>query len=279
MAQTAVQREFEFKTQDFKFIASLVYDKTGIVLADHKQDMVYSRIARRLRNLNLHTFRDYCELLQNDDSQEEMANFVNAITTNLTSFFREKHHFVHLRDEVLKPFVNSKPKEKRLRIWSSACSSGAEPYSIAMTCCSAIQDIANWDVKILATDIDTGMLNKSRNGEYKKEEIAGIPDTLRKKHVVETHNDIFQISPSLRSLIRFKQLNLIEPWPFKGPLDVVFCRNVIIYFDKETQQKLFTQMASRIKKGGWLYLGHSETLHGISDQFELIGKTIYRKVV
>lgn len=277
MQQQAVEREFEFRTQDFRFIADLVHERTGIVLADHKQDMVYARIARRLRSLRMTTFKDYCNLLQSELGKDEMANFVNALTTNLTSFFREAHHFVHLRDKVLKPLAASST-DKRLRLWSSACSSGAEPYSIAMTCFEAIPDIARWDIKILATDIDTGMLAKSKAGEYPETEVELVPEALRNKYTVPLGNGKVGMHECLKSIITFKQLNLIHDWPFKGPFDAAFCRNVVIYFNKDTQKQLFAQMADRIKPKGWLYIGHSETLHNISDRFELIGKTIYQRV-
>lgn len=273
----AVQREFEFRGQDFRFIADLVHERTGIVLADHKQDMVYARIARRLRSLRFTTFKEYCNLLQSELGQDEMANFVNAITTNLTSFFREPHHFTHLREAVLKPLVNS-TTEKKLRIWSSACSSGAEPYSIAMTCFEAIPDIARWDIKILATDIDTGMLMKSQTGEYSESELDQVPEKLRDKFAIPLNNGMIRMHDALKKIITFKQLNLIHEWPFKGLFDAVFCRNVVIYFNKDTQKQLFAQMADHIKPHGWLYIGHSETLHNISDQFNLIGKTIYQRV-
>ena len=273
-----VEREFEFRQEDFRFIASLVLAKTGIVLADHKEDMVYARIARRLRSLNLRNFREYCSLLELQES-EEIGNFVNAVTTNLTSFYREGYHFEHLRDEVLVPHVAGKPESKRLRIWSSACSSGAEPYSIALCCLEAIPDIARWDVKILATDIDTKMLAKAKAGLYSADEVEPIPAALRKKYTsVDKASGMVQMADKVRELITFKPLNLIEPWPFKGPFDVIFCRNVVIYFNKDTQRQLFNSMAERMRLGGWLYIGHSETLHGICDRYELRDKTTYQRV-
>ena len=270
-----MEREFEFNKADFRFIASLVHEKTGIVLAEHKEDMVYARIARRLRSLNLHSFRDYCSLL--DDRGEEMGHFVNAVTTNMTSFYREKYHFEHLRDMVLKPMMNNPPSNRRVRLWSAACSSGAEAYSMALCCLEAFGDMAGWDVKILATDIDTRMLEKAQNGIYSTEEVSPIPVALRQKYT-QAAGDHMQMSEEVRKLITFKQLNLIESWPFKGPFDVVFCRNVVIYFDKPTQRVLFENIAKRIRPEGWLYIGHSETLHGISQRFEIRGKTLYQRV-
>ena len=274
----ALKREFEFNKRDFRFIADLVHRKTGIVLAEHKEDMVYARIARRLRNLKLTAFSDYCGLLESELGHEEMGNFVNAITTNLTSFFRESHHFQHLRDTVLKPLMTSSARDRKIRLWSAACSSGAEPYSMAMVCLDAIPDIAKWDFKILATDIDTGMLKKSQEGEYQESDVEHLPACYKKFIEPGSKPDTIRMSDALKKLISFKPLNLIEPWPFKGTFDAVFCRNVVIYFNKETQKVLFAQMARHVPDKGWLYIGHSETLHGISDAFELKGKTIYQRV-
>ncbi len=272
-----VEREFEFRTEDFRFIASLVHAKTGIVLADHKEDMVYARIARRLRSLNLRSFRDYCALLERDHAGEEIGNFVNAVTTNLTAFFREGPHFTHL-GEVLRAMAKNPPPNRRVRLWSAACSSGAEPYSMALTCLENIPDIERWDLKILATDIDTKMLAKAQGGLYSQDEAAPIPPSLRQKYTVGGADGQVTMKPAVQKLITFKQLNLIEPWPFKGPFDAVFCRNVVIYFNKDTQKVLFEQMAARMNPGALLYIGHSESLHGISQKFLLGGKTIYQRV-
>lgn len=269
------QREFDFNDSDFRFLSDLAYKNTGIVLAEHKRDMVYSRLARRLRALGFTKFSEYCELLKSDNSNDEMMNLVNAITTNLTSFFRENHHFEHLRDQVLKPMLNS--NQKKLRIWSSACSAGMEPYSIAMVVKDTIKDISSWDAKILATDIDSNMLNTGKIGEYQAQERKGIPD-IYSKYASEVNDGKFSIRDDLKEIIAFKQLNLLEAWPMKGPFDAIFCRNVVIYFDKPTKQKLFSRLADMLKPDGWLYIGHSENMHGICDRFELLGRTIYRRI-
>ena len=274
------EREFEFREDDFRFISSLVHKQTGIVLAEHKKDMVYARIARRLRSLRLTTFRDYCSLLESDRGEEEIGNFVNAVTTNLTSFFREGHHFEHLSKQAFKSIVADPPAGRRLRLWSAACSSGAEPYSMAMTGLESIPDIARWDIKILATDIDTGMLAKSAAGEYNESELEPIPAALRTRYInYDKKTGMGRMNDALKKLITFKPLNLIEPWPFKGPFDAVFCRNVVIYFDKNTQKELFDKIADRMKPQGWLYIGHSETLHSVSKRFKLCDKTTYQRVL
>ena len=268
-------REFSFSDADFRFLAELVNARTGIVLAAHKKDMVYSRLARRLRALNLGSFSEYCELVRDEVAgADEMGNLVNAITTNLTNFFREGHHFDHLREKVLSPMAQG--HDKRLRIWSAGCSSGMEPYSIAMTVKGAIRDLKSWDARILATDIDTNMLNTGMSGRYVSDQADNIPVTYR--HDMTQHGSHIEVSDALKNLITFKPLNLLEWWPMKGPFDVVFCRNVVIYFDKPTQEKLFNRVADLLKPEGWLYIGHSENLFKVCDRFELVGRTIYRKV-
>jgi len=268
LSNIKAEREFEFSEADFKFLSSLAYEKTGIVLSENKKDLVYGRLARRLRSLGLSSFADYCKLFDTDSASDEMSQLINAITTNLTSFFRESHHFEHLQGEV------KKLENKKLRIWSAACSSGMEPYSIAMTLKPLIN--AGWDAKILATDIDSNMLATGSAGEYAVVEYERIPEEY-KKFATANGNKI-KVAEELKELIAFKQLNLLEEWPMKGPFDAIFCRNVMIYFDKETKQKLIDRMADMLKPEGWLYIGHSENLHGISDRFELTGRTIYRRV-
>lgn len=271
------EREFDFTEENFQFLSKLAHQQTGIVLADHKRDMVYSRLARRLRALGLTCFTDYCTLLQSPEGQDEMSQLVNAITTNLTSFFREGHHFEHLRDELLLPMVKA-GKQKRLRIWSAACSAGMEPYSIAMTVRSTVRDISSWDVKILATDIDSGMIETGNAGEYSDTELKNISQEYQQYLRHHKGNKRLQVVEDIKKLVLFRQLNLLEAWPMKGPFDAIFCRNVVIYFDKPTKQKLFERMAEILPLNGLLYIGHSESLNGISDRFESAGRTIYRRV-
>ena len=275
--QTAM-REFSFSDNEFKFLAELVNQQTGIVLAEHKKDMLYSRLVRRLRALNLDGFADYCDLMQSEACDEEMSHLVNAITTNLTSFFRERHHFFHLRDTVLAPLAAKPPSPKRVRIWSAGCSTGMEPYSIAMIMKSVLKDLKVWDARILATDIDTNVLNTGIVGDYIAEQYKNIPAEYRGDVAQIKKEECIRMSDSLKALIAFKSLNLLESWPMKGPFDAVFCRNVVIYFDKPTQIKLFHRLADLIKPNGWLYIGHSESLFKVCDRFELVGRTIYRKV-
>jgi chemotaxis protein methyltransferase CheR len=267
-------KEFAFSDQDFRFLADLANRKTGIVLTDAKRDMVYSRISRRLRALGMTNFRQYCELVQGPNGDSEMGNLVNAITTNLTHFFREKHHFEHLQKELLEPLRES--SGKRLRIWSAGCSSGMEPYSIAMTIRSVFAK-SGIDAKILATDIDTNMLDRGKGGEYPIEEYDNIPPAYRGGITKGQLSDTMQMPDDLKQLITFNHLNLLEGWPMRGPFDAIFCRNVVIYFDKATQTRLFNRMADLLSPSGWLYIGHSENLNKVTDRFEPAGRTIYRR--
>ncbi len=274
-ARPAEEREFTFTDREFKFLSGLANQRTGIVLADNKRDMVYGRLVRRLRALKLSSFAEYCEFLQTDAGADEVMNLINAITTNLTHFFRENHHFEHLRDTVIAPLAKQKPG--RFRLWSAACSSGMEPYSMAMVTKEHLP--AGWNAKILATDIDTNMLATGRAGLYTDSEYEEIPPVYR-KYVERTGSQEghMQMGSAIQSLISFKPLNLLEAWPMQGPFDAIFCRNVVIYFDKPTKETLFERMADLLVPGGWLYIGHSENLHGISTRFKLIGRTTYQRV-
>lgn len=272
------EREFAFSDHQFRLLAERCNKQTGIVLAAHKKDMVYSRLVRRIRALKLSGFQEYCDLIEEDGGGEEIGHMVNAITTNLTSFFRESHHFDHLFQEVLAPLAAHPPEGKRLRLWSAGCSAGMEPYSMAMTMKAAIKNIGQWDAKILATDIDTNMLATGMAGEYVMEQYQNIPQGYRSDVTVLKSDERIRMADSLKQLIAFKQLNLLGNWPMKGSFDAIFCRNVVIYFDKPTQATLFDRMANLLKPGGWLYIGHSENLFKVCNRFELIGRTTYRKV-
>ncbi|MFN7038193.1 MAG: CheR family methyltransferase [Alphaproteobacteria bacterium] len=266
-------REFEFKDKDFEFIAEFVNSKTGIVISDRKKNMIYSRVARRLRALGYTRFKDYCDfLIENPDS--EVTNLINAVTTNLTNFFREKHHFDHLKNYI-QNFFSNKSRKIRFRIWSAGCSTGQEAYTIAMIINSILPNIEQHDIKILATDIDTNVLANAYEGKYAANEIQNIPKEFHK--YIDQINDKLIMSDKLKKIINFKQLNLLETWPMKGLFDIIFCRNVVIYFDKETQAGLFNRYANLLVKDGLIYIGHSENLYKVSDRYNLVGKTIYQK--
>jgi chemotaxis protein methyltransferase CheR len=281
----ANEREFEFPftVKDFEQLAAIVYDRSGIVLGSHKKNMVYSRLVRRLRALKLKSFRDYCDVVQSEEGEEEMGVLINAITTNLTKFFREDHHFDHLRAVVLGDLADAAARgaHKRLRIWSAGCSSGEEPYSIAMTIASTLQNLPQWDVRLLATDLDTTMVAKAKSGFYSAEALAEAPGDLVKRFFEPQSNGGergFAASDVLRRMITFKQLNLMSDWPMKGPFDAIFCRNVMIYFDGPTKANLIERYAGLLKPKGWLYVGHSESLLDQQALFKLCGRTIYQKV-
>jgi chemotaxis protein methyltransferase CheR len=272
-------REFDFGDQDFDALRKLVKDLTGINLSDQKRELVYGRLARRLRALHLRTFAEYRELLANDGGQE-ISEFCNAITTNLTSFFRESHHFEHLREHVLQPLAANRTGSRRVRIWSAGCSTGEEPYSIAMTVLETLPELRTWDVKILATDLDSDVLARAQRGVYAADRMRNMnPQRLERFFVESRGRDgpCYQVRQELQSLITFKQLNLMHSLPMKGPLAVIFCRNVVIYFDKDTQRELFARVAHLQRAGDLLFLGHSESLFKVSESYTPIGKTIYRR--
>lgn len=273
------EREFKFTTKDFNTIREMVYDGTGIKLSDVKEDMVYSRLSKRLRVTGMTQFSDYCDFLQDNKNSDEYTNFTNAITTNLTSFFREKHHFEHLKDTLLPALVKSNTN-KKIRIWSAGCSTGEEPYSLAITIKEFFKNDDSWDIKILATDLDTNVLEKAASGVYTEDRIENLSKAMMSRWFRKGQKDnagLVMASPELRDLISFRQLNLMQGWPMKGPFDFIFCRNVVIYFDKPTQKKLVERYSSLTREKGHLFMGHSESLNNVTNDYELIGHTIYQK--
>jgi chemotaxis protein methyltransferase CheR len=272
-------REFTFSTDDYAFLARLLKEKTGIDLGPSKQNMVYARLAKRLRKLRIPSFRAYCDFIAGPDGIDELGATLNALTTNLTKFFRENHHFEHLADQALTEIrARANTQGKRLRIWSAGCSSGEEPYSIAITLRRSMPDIAQWDAKILATDIDTEMVRRGSEGIYPASSLEGMPPDIAHKYFESAGAEKVRVVSEARNLISFKHLNLIDKWPMKGPFDLIFCRNVVIYFDKDTQRVLFDRYANLLVPGGFLYIGHSENLFGITERFKLLGRNIHRKI-
>lgn len=271
---------FEFTDRDFNDLRELAYKLTGISLADHKRDLVYGRLTRRLRAYGLTRFRDYCDILK-ENSPDEVEQFTNAITTNLTSFFRESHHFDYLKNTVAPELVRHHRKNGRIRIWSAGCSTGEEAYSIAMTLRDAIPSIDDLNLRILATDLDSNVVRHGATGVYVDSRVDGLDKSLVKRWFTRgsgSHAGKVKVHDDLRKMVAFKQLNLMKPWPMKGMFDVIFCRNVVIYFDKDTQRVLFDRFAELLPNGSSLFIGHSETLHNVTERFELDGRTIYRKV-
>lgn len=272
-------RPFSFTEKDFNFLRKLITAHTSIQISEMKREMVYGRVSRRLRELGLKSFAEYCDLLK-DESSDELGNLINAITTNLTSFFREQHHFAYLAQAVVPVLKQTNSARQRIRVWSAGCSTGEEAYSIASTLWQAREMLRDWDVKILATDIDTRVLEKAREGVYQMKDIEPMPKELRERaFLMGTGSNAgrARVKPEVQSLVTFLPLNLTETWPMRGQFDIVFCRNVVIYFDRVTQTKLFNRFADILAPGGHLFIGHSETLFSISNRFELIGQTVYRK--
>jgi chemotaxis protein methyltransferase CheR len=273
--------EFTFSDKDFRSLVQLAHDHAGISLADSKRNLVYSRVSRRLRALRMNSFREYRELLAGDE--REIESFINSISTNHTKFFREAHHFQHFRTHTAHPFAQSRGRNVggRLRVWSAGCSSGEEPYTIALVLKREIADFGGCDVRILATDIDTDILTKAARGEYTSSVFDEVPKSYHSFFKMEESGgtpDKVAIDRDVQSLITFRHLNLMGPWPFHGKFDAIFCRNVMIYFDTPTKSTLVDRFTQQLKPGGWLYIGHSESLIGTHPGLQLVGRTIYQRV-
>ncbi len=272
------EQDFKLSDADFNSLRQLVNTHTGISLSEKKSELVYGRISKRLRALGMNCFGEYCDLLKNNPG-DELEHFSNAITTNLTAFFREAHHFEYLAQHVVPLLLERYSKTRRLRIWSAGCSTGEEAYSIAIALREAIPDIDNFDIRILASDLDTNVVQAGASGIYHMKRIEGLSDGRRQRWFHRgkgQHSDMVRVIPELRNMIAFKQLNLMKDWPMRGLFDVIFCRNVVIYFDKPTQSILFERFANVMQPESHLFIGHSETLNNISERFQLIDKTIYR---
>jgi chemotaxis protein methyltransferase CheR len=266
---------------DFQYLRAFVLEHCGIALGEHKRQLVQGRLFRRLRALGLPNFGSYCELLRRDP-HGELGELASAISTNVTSFFREVHHYDLLANELLPRWLREKRREgDRLRIWSAGCSTGEEPYALAMVLAEAIeQSGSRLDAKILATDLSPQALETARKGVYPLERLAGISPERCRRWMLRgegAFEGLACVHPRLRELVTIEPLNLLHPWPMRGPFDAIFCRNVVIYFDQPTKRRLFHRYAELLPAGGYLFLGHSESLLGVNDEFELIGRTVYRK--
>ncbi|WP_417594004.1 CheR family methyltransferase [Oceanospirillum sp.] len=274
MQTSRSDREFHFTDSNFATIKALIYDRAGINLAETKKDMVYSRLSRRLRANGLNSFQQYLELLA-DPACDEQQEFVNSLTTNLTSFFREAHHF-----DALKAYFSEHPDKKKFRIWCCAASTGEEPYSIAM---AAIEYFGcyNPPVEILASDLDTKVLEKARQGVYSFERVESLSDQRLKTFFFRgkgNNSGLVKVKSELQDLVFFLNLNLLNNnWPFDDPFDIIFCRNVMIYFDKPTQYKVLKNFVPYLKEDGLLFAGHSESFPHASDLFRLRKHTVYVK--
>lgn len=279
------KKEFLFTESDFLYLSNLAADVAGIKLTESKRELVYGRLAKRLRLLNISSFKQYCSYLKqkDEDNKGEVTHFINAITTNVTSFFRENHHFEYLSNTLLPELIEKKKGvvKPRLRIWSAGCSTGKEPYSIAMVLRECIPDIDRWDVKILATDLDSNVLDTARRGVYAEERIKDLSIIRRQNWFYqgkEKNKGTVKVRDEIKQLVSFKALNLTGHWPMQGLFDFIFYRNVAIYFDKDTRIQVIDRMANQMMPEARLFVGHSESLFGLTTRFTAVGRTIHTRV-
>jgi chemotaxis protein methyltransferase CheR len=265
----------ELTTQQFNTLSDLVYRLAGINLKEGKEALVRSRLIKRLRALGIGSFKEYLKYLESAAGNEEIDFMLDVITTNKTSFFREVEHFHYVRQRVVPELT-----EHRIRFWSAGCSSGEEPYSLAILLRDTLRDLDRRDVKILATDLSMRMLEKAQQAVYEQPALQELTPVLVKKHFVPLNrNDrqVYQVNETVRGLVYYKRLNLMGPWPMRGPFDVIFCRNVMIYFDRATQERLINRFYELLRPGGHLFVGHSESLSSIAHQFNYMQPAVYRK--
>ena len=267
---------------EFRQLRDLIHLHTGIALSEHKRALVCARLARRLRHYQFTRYAQYYELLcQGDPDGVELMEMINAITTNKTDFFREAHHFQFLTERVFPE--HRQKKTRRLRLWSAAAATGEEAYSLAMTVREAFANAPDWDIKILATDIDTRVLAHAAEGVYTAEQATHIEPALLRRYFLKGNGEFenrVRVKPALKTLLRFRQLNLLdEPWPMRAPFDIIFCRNVLIYFDKATQRRLLERLSALLSPDGFLMLGHAEAVHGFDYLYRPVGHSIYQSRV
>lgn len=257
-------------------ISKRLYEAAGIVLAPGKASMVQARLSKRMRALGIGSFASYLSLFDGPDADEESRFLVSALTTNVTNFYRESHHFDTLRSQCLPPLLDHARRGGRVRIWSAGCSNGQEPYTIAMELAEQARDLDTLDVRILATDIDPQMIERGKEGRYDSAAFTPIPAALRKKYIIE-QGESGQVCDNLRRIVSFRELNLHGDWPMRGRFDVIFCRNVVIYFDAAAQDRLWRRFEAAMTDGGWLFVGHSERVSA-NPQSRLLtaGITTYR---
>lgn len=275
-------QEIQLSDKEFDDVRDLIYKIAGISLGDAKRVLVVSRLSKLVKAKGLASFSAYLSFLQGRATKEEKQTFVNALTTNLTRFYREDHHFDHLIDYVGKlisrPNQPKSPNGKsRLRIWSAGCSTGQEPYTIAMALLGKYPQLKSWDFKILGTDVDTNVVATSAVGTYAAGDLDGL-STAQAGVFERPTAETIRVPALYRNLMTFKPLNLMESWPIKGPFDAIFCRNVTIYFDKETQTKVFQRFSELLSEGAYLYIGHSENMRAEALGYVLEGKTVYRRL-
>jgi chemotaxis protein methyltransferase CheR len=269
--------------QLFHQFSQLVYQQCGINLHEGKRELLQARLNKRLRATGAESYQEYYQVITSPDNQAEVIQFLDCISTNLTYFFREPKHFEFLEQLALPELLEAKRKSgnMRLRLWSAACSTGEEPYSLAMCVVQQLSEAEKREFRILATDISTRVLDIARKGLYSRDRVDKVPGWLRQKFFLRRDDGdgepYFEVAPALKQLIAFRRLNLKERYPFSGPFDYIFCRNVMIYFDKQTQQDLIQKMATYIAPGGYLFVGHSESLTGLKHPLKYVRPSVYRK--
>ena len=275
------EREFPFTYRDFRQIAEILEQETGIALSDVKAPLVYSRLVRRLRDLGIENFRQYCALVE-DEGDPERDQLIAALTTNVTRFFRESHHFTHFTERVLPDLLKYAQRGGKVRFWSAGCSTGEEPYSMALCILSLLPEAARLDVKILATDINKNVLEKAKTGTYGSAAVSAIDHNLLHKYFDGIQNSggqrAWRVNQELRSLVAFRELNLISDWPMQLRYNAIFCRNVAIYFEESIRAAFWNRFASLLAPSGVLYIGHSERIADVRHRFRTEGNTIYRLV-
>lgn len=262
---------------EFEFIRHVVGENAGIVLGPNKRQLVQGRLARRLRDLGLYSYLDYCEHVRRS-GPEELVGLINALTTNVTSFFRENHHFDAFAEFMLPEAMQRNADSRRIRIWSAGCSTGEEPYSAAMVAADVLPP--GWDCKILATDIDSDVIALAQQGIYPLDRVSSLtPERLRQSFQkgIGAQAGKAIVKAQVRATVTFRVLNLLAPWPMHGPFDIVLCRNVMIYFDRTTRERLVERFAGILAPGGYLCIGHSEAIHNVGTPVRPLGRTIYRK--
>ncbi len=277
MAIVEKPREFRFTVDDFNFLRKLSNQHSGIQVPDERFDMFYSRLSKRVRKLGLNDFKEYCQYLK-DYPEHQFTEFINSITTNLTAFFREIHHFDYLRDVVIPEVLKRNKNTKQIRVWSAGCSTGEEPYTLAMTLLDNVPP--DWDIKILATDLDTNVLQTAMDGVYSEERVTDLSEQVLKRWFMRgtgAQGGLVRVRPQLQKIIQFKKLNLMQDWPMKCQFDFIFCRNVLIYFDRDTKALLASKYAKMLASRSWLFIGHSESLNQLSNEFDLVATTTYKK--
>ncbi len=273
--------EFELTQVDFEQFSRLVYEQSGISLHDGKKELIKARLSKRVRQGRFKSFRDYYRYVVEDNSGEELVFLLDSISTNLTSFFREQSHFDYLKNELLPQWTATrKGRDPQIRLWSAGCSSGEEVYSISITLLEGLALPEKWKIKILATDLSTKVLKKAMAGIYEQDRIRNIPSPLIKKYFLkgdQQWREYVKVKNRLRDPVEFKRFNLMEPFPFQEPFDCIFCRNVMIYFDKKTQETLVNRFYQCLGPEGVLFIGHSESLTGIPHSFKYVKPAIYKK--